>query len=91
VPTAPPPGAVIEFWADRTSINPGECVNVNWRVENIREVYFEGEGVVGAGARSVCPGATTTYTLTVIMTDGSTQTRTVTITLGGGGGQPDRM
>jgi hypothetical protein len=89
VPAAP--GAVIEFWADRTNITAGECVNVNWRVENIREVYYQSAGVVGTGSRSECPAATSTYTLTVILTDGSTQTRTVTITVGGGGGggQPD--
>ncbi len=74
VPTVPagPAGAIIEFWADRTSINAGECVTINWQVENIREVYFEGAGVVGLGSQQKCPTATTTYTLTVILTDGST-------------------
>jgi hypothetical protein len=88
-PTATPPGAYINFYADRTNISAGQCANISWKVEYIREVYFENEGVTGEGTRQVCPGTTTTYTLRVILTDGSTQTRTVTITVGAGGGQPD--
>ncbi|RPJ00113.1 MAG: hypothetical protein EHM39_05365, partial [Chloroflexi bacterium] len=90
-PTTVPAGVVIEFSADRTNINAGECTNVNWRVENINQVFYQGEGVVGQGSRQECPTATTTYTLSVLLNDGTTQTRTVTITVGGGGsaGQPD--
>ena len=57
VPTVPtgPAGAIIEFWADRTSINAGECVTINWRVENINQVFYQGEGVVGLGSRQECP------------------------------------
>jgi hypothetical protein len=90
-PTAVPAGAVIQFSADRTNITAGECVNLSWHVENINQVYYGSEGVAGDGTRPECPVATTTYTLTVLMNDGTTQTRTVTITVGGGGGggQPD--
>jgi hypothetical protein len=93
-PTAvppPPAGAVIQFGADRTNITAGECVNISWHVENINQVYYGSEGVTGDGSRTECPAATTTYTLTVLLNDGTTQTRTVTITVGGGGGggQPD--
>ncbi len=89
-PTAVPAGATIQFGADRTNIAVGECVTISWHVENINQVHYGSDPVVGDGSRSECPAATTTYTLTVLMNDGTTQTRTVTITVGGGGGaQPD--
>jgi hypothetical protein len=90
-PPAEPAGPVIELWADTTNITAGGCANIFWQVENIREVYFEGSGVAGSGSQEVCPAATTTYTLTVILLDGAAQARTITITVGGGGGggQPD--
>jgi len=77
---------VINFWADRTSINSGECVTLQWAVEGIREVYYLGsgslyEGVTGSGSRSECPTTTTTYTLRVIKIDGTTTDRSVTITV----------
>jgi hypothetical protein len=48
----------------------------------------DGGGVVGHGTRQVCPPATTTYTLHVVLTDGSAADRAVTITVVGGGGSP---
>jgi hypothetical protein len=40
-------------------------------VENVREVYLDGEGVVGRGEREVCPTESTTYELEVILADGT--------------------
>jgi hypothetical protein len=89
-PTEEAPAADIQFWADNTNLLPGTCTDIHWQVEHISEVYFEGAGVTGTGVQHVCPGSTTTYTLQVTLTDGTTQTRTVTITIdSGGGGQPD--
>ncbi len=92
-PTAVPPppgddGVRIDFWADSTSISPGDCTMLHWRTENIQAVFFEGTGVVGNGDEEVCPGSTTTYTLEVELRDGTTETRTVTVSVGAGA-QPD--
>lgn len=85
-PTATPtlaatavPQVIIEFWADKTTIAPGQCAVLSWRVEGIREVYFQGTGVVGWGSQQVCPAATTTYNLRVIRVDGVEDNRYITI------------
>lgn len=76
----------IRFAADRTSIQPGECVTFRWRVEGVKEVFFfvEGEGwqshgVVGVGEQQICPGQTTTYRLRVVQLDESVEVRKITI------------
>jgi polar amino acid transport system substrate-binding protein len=87
VPTqTPTPG--ITFTVDRTTINQGECVTFNWRVENVKAVYFyaQGEnwqdnGVAGEGSRQECPQVTTTYLLRVVMNDDSVVEKQVTITV----------
>ncbi len=81
----------INFWADRYSVSAGECVTLQWALEGIREVYYLGsgglnEGVTGTGSKVECPTSTTTYSLRVVKTDGTTSTPTITITVGGGGG-----
>ncbi len=85
-PTATPtpaatvaPQTIIEFWADRTVIPPGQCATLSWRVEGIREVYFQGTGVVGWGSQQVCPAGTTTYNLRVILVNGMEDNRYITI------------
>ena len=90
-PTAVPTSAApqISFTVNGGSsanINPGECVTIRWDVENIREVYYQGQGVTGHDQRTECPATTTTYTLHVVLMDGSTTDRTVTVNVGGGGG-----
>ncbi len=52
-----------------------------WDVENIREIYFMGEGVVGHSSRQVCPTSTTTYYIDVKLLDGSTTRREVVVTV----------
>jgi uncharacterized membrane protein len=32
----------------------GDCLRAEWQVEGIREVYFNGQGVVGSGTQTVC-------------------------------------
>lgn len=75
----PTPSVIIEFWADRTTINNGQCVIISWRVEGIKEVYYKDKGVVGAGSSQECPTATTTYNLRVVLRDGSVDNRYITI------------
>lgn len=69
----------IHFAADGESIQNGECTWLRWEVENVREVYLEGEGVVGRGEREVCPTESTTYELEVIHTDGASTLETIEI------------
>ncbi|HML24956.1 MAG TPA: SH3 domain-containing protein [Aggregatilinea sp.] len=85
VTTIPPTSAsatpVISFTVDRTTITSGECVNFSWSTANIQSVYFQGTGVVGVGTQQVCPTATTTYELRVILPNGSADPRYITITV----------
>lgn len=68
--------------ADRNPIGYRECTIIRWDVDNIKEVYFEGQPVIGHDSREVCPFQTTTYTLLVILFDNSQQTYPITITVG---------
>ncbi len=65
--------ATIFFSADRDTVaNPGDCVTVQWQVEEIRAVYLNGEAMIGSGERSICVSPHTMPTLTVIFQDSST-------------------
>ncbi|MCB0193151.1 MAG: hypothetical protein KDJ65_14500, partial [Anaerolineae bacterium] len=77
-----PAGADIDFEVSPNRITGGECVNVNWTVTNVREVYYQGQGVSGVGDRIECPPQTTTFRLRVVKQDGSEQVedRTVEVT-----------
>lgn len=89
---APPPRSTatpvpeISFWADRTNINQGECVTLNWSVQNVQAVWVYPRGQnyaafprAGQGSEVVCPTTTTTYEMRVRLRDGSTVFREVTI------------
>jgi hypothetical protein len=82
-PTASPTpsGPSVDFRADRTDLDEWECTTLRWDVENVRAVYLDGRGVTGHGTREVCPEETSTYTLRVVLTDGSIQDQTLTITV----------
>jgi hypothetical protein len=77
VATSKPP--FIQFVAGDASIANGSCTWLRWKVENVREIYLDGDGVVGYGERQVCPTTSTSYTLEVIHLDGSTTTKTIEI------------
>jgi polar amino acid transport system substrate-binding protein len=85
----------INFWADRTEINRGECTAIRWDVQGVREVYFNGEGVPGVSARDVCPGQDEYYQLRVVHTDGRQETQDLRIrvrdTGGSNGGSVGRI
>ncbi len=92
-PTPPPaatatPGPQISFWADRTSIQQGQCATLNWSVQNVQAVwvYPRGESYsnfprAGQGSEVVCPVTTTTYEMRVLQRDGTTVFREVTISV----------
>lgn len=92
LPGEPQQGDVqIFFTADRTSIQPGECVNLEWHIEG--EGFFgvdlNGQPVDPAGNEQVCPPETIAYTLAVDI--GSTVLhREVVVDVAGTGQQPSQ-
>lgn len=97
VPDPPPPVPTptpnsqpnIQFSVDRTYIQPGECINFSWRVENVRAVFFyalgeEQAGVGGIDQRARCPTMTTTFELRVIERDNAQVIRQITVNVSGG-------
>jgi hypothetical protein len=76
--TAPPPPAQVNFQADDTSLEQGQCTTLRWDVEHATAVYLNGQGVVGHGSHEVCPDNTTTYSLHVEAPSGNVD-RSVTI------------
>lgn len=69
----------ILFSSDDESVAQGACTWLRWEVENVREIYLDGEGVVGQGEREVCPAKTTAYELQVIHADGTVTLETIEI------------
>jgi hypothetical protein len=76
VPYHPPS---VRFWADDEGISQGDCTWLNWDTEYIKEIYLDGEGVVGKDRRKVCPPVTIRYVLEVIHTDGTVSQETLEI------------
>ena len=72
-------GYSINFWADRDTIDAGQCTALRWDVRNVQAVYLDGEGVAGVSEREVCPGDTKNYNLTVTKNDGGQDSRQVTV------------
>ena len=70
VPVVPSQPGSIRFWADHDTLARGDCTWLRWQVDNVQEVYLDGEGVVGHDQRQVCPSTTTSYELKVIRLDG---------------------
>jgi hypothetical protein len=69
----------IHFAAGAESVHSGGCTWLRWEVEHVREVYLDGEGVVGRGERQVCPTESTTYELEVILADGTSTSETIEV------------
>jgi hypothetical protein len=77
-----PPG-IIEIQDDETQIYfaveralvifPGDCVRVNWRVNNITAVLYNDEPAVGEDSATTCLDKHTTPTLEVHLRDGTTR------------------
>lgn len=55
----------IEFFADRISIQEGECVTFFWAVGEESQVKFNNTPEQNSGSDQVCPNNTTTYALSV--------------------------
>jgi hypothetical protein len=71
--------ASIQFWADADTLASGDCTRLRWQVDDVREVYLDGEGVAGHDQRQVCPTETTRYELKVVRLDTTETVQTVEI------------
>jgi hypothetical protein len=72
-------GYSINFGADDTTLNRGECTTLRWDVQGVQAVYLNGNGVAGVSTTQVCPNEDTIYTLVVVRNDGSQDSRQVRI------------
>jgi LysM repeat protein len=82
VPTARPPSRTpsgVDFRAEQTTLQAGQCTTIRWDVDNVSAIYFEEEATTGHNARQVCPSTTDTYTLLVIYLDGGQVPYSLTI------------
>lgn len=68
-PVPPRPELQIEFIADRTRLEPGECTLLRWQVVGGFGVELDGRPVNKTGEMRVCPKETTTYELAVDVGD----------------------
>ncbi|MFZ4827035.1 MAG: hypothetical protein ACOYLB_06745 [Phototrophicaceae bacterium] len=87
-PTAQTAYAIIDFQVDRDSIPYGECATLSWNVENIDKVFYQNNPTVGQGSSQECPTSTTTYRLSVLLRDGTSQDRYLTVSVGSPQTQP---
>jgi ABC-type amino acid transport substrate-binding protein/heat shock protein HslJ len=81
-----PPSPTISFTVSQTNITAGQCVTFSWSVQNVKAVYFyaqgqnmQDHGVAGTGSQTECPPQTTTYYLTVVYPDNTSQTQAITV------------
>lgn len=77
----PAPVPTFSFSATPGTILAGQSATLKWDVEGVREVYLDGQPVTGHETRVVAPTETTTYTLHIVLLDGSTQDLTATVTV----------
>ncbi len=85
------PGPSVNFWADQTTINQGQCATLRWNVNNIQAVWVYPQGedytqypATEQSSQQVCPAETTTYEMRVQLVDGAVQIQQVTITVNQG-------
>ncbi|MCL4395021.1 MAG: hypothetical protein M1482_09510 [Chloroflexi bacterium] len=79
--TIPSFGPVVAFAASPAAIYAGQQSTLTWNVASAQTVTLDGQSVAASGSTSVAPAATTTYTLHVVFSDGSTQDLTATVTV----------
>ncbi len=70
-----------DFAADNYLVPSGQCVTLRWQAIDVRAVYLDEEGVPGVSSRQVCPTTTTTYTLRVESSDGTSTSKPLTISV----------
>jgi len=80
-PSAPPAETIPDesCGADPSSITAGQTALLYWKFTGVKEVYFEGQGVLGIDSKLVKPTQTATYTVRVIRNDGSEAACQITV------------
>ena len=75
----------IDFWAGQTSLPPGGCTGLHWRVEGADDypIFLDGERVEPSGEKEVCLEMSQTFEL-VVGAPEETFEDTVTIQVAGG-------
>ena len=77
-PAVPKTTGKMEFVAEKTTIEQGDCVNIFWDVEGGANVKLNNEVVQLTATRYVCPDAATTYVLSADFAN-NTELRKITI------------
>jgi hypothetical protein len=78
------PARITSLAVEPTTIQPGQSVTLRWAVENPTSVTLDPLGrVAPRGQRTLSPGVTTTYTLSVTGAGNSAEKRTVTVVVQG--------
>jgi len=57
------------FWADETTLRPGECTTLHWTTENAQDVQLDDTQVEPEGEMEICPQEDQTYVLLVAYED----------------------
>lgn len=84
LPTATPTATfgppIIMFRSERANLDPGGCTLVSWNVKNVKEVYYEGQGVAGQGQKEECVDMEPeVLELLIVLPDGQPQVITTTL------------
>lgn len=78
-----PPTPVIQFWAEPSTLNAGECTAIRWNVENVKTVIFGGTEQPFDGSYKDCLCSDQSYILTIIHYDNRQEQRKVEVTVSG--------
>lgn len=77
------PGAIIQFWAEPSTIQAGACSTISWHTEYVLKVVFGGIERDFDGSEQVCLCENQSYPLIITHLDNSEAIRTVDITVTG--------
>ena len=77
----PLPPVSLAFFADQTTLTPGQCTTLHWQVTNVSQVFLDNASAGASGNKQICPAQSETHTLRVITLDQQTVERTVRITI----------
>jgi hypothetical protein len=78
-----PLSALIQFWAEPSSLTAGACTTINWHVENASSVRFGGVNQPLDGSDSECLCISQTYMLSVTHLDGTEEQRELSVPVSG--------